>query len=732
MTDFDAFESIDMKRSENPIWMLDLKSTKPAAEKAILDWLNTEYRFLEKENEDRFRTIKHNLARYKGIQYQSQESRSGNRDREFERAKFSPKLVVNLLALAVENRVSRIVKFKPAVSILPANDEFQDKSSSKIAKQFLDYIQYAQKFEIKNEKTVRACQVAGEGYIDIIWDKDAGPVHPDFSDSKKQPMLDDRGGEVKGDDGKPIMIDDVVHVGEVKYKIRLPLHIMLEKAESFEDANYAFLIEKVKVAELRREYPDSASEIKSDDIKKFYSVTKLEDEKLVQEVIKITFQHKKTKYLPNGYWAVFTKDVLLEKGDFKYDHGDFTFERLPGWEIPGEQHALSFFEQTKSLNAAYNNLTNMIVRNQALVAAPKWFVPKGSVKLESLGNDITIAQFQGSQPPVLAQQNPTPGEVFKFRQEMKMEFMEQAKLGDVMRGEPPPGIKAGVALQFLAEQEAQVANAEIVVYNEYLRRIADKTLKVAGQFYDKSDKRTIMVLGQNKSWCSMHFDPEHLARPYDIRIQNSSALPDSKAARTQYILDMAERFPTMFPQEMIVEMLDMGQADKYMDLASSATRAAEYENEKILGGEHSDSPAEWEDSLIHWHVHVKAMQDISFKSKNTPEEVRQALKDHVMATEMLLMNMSEKNQALSQSLAAIPNFPLFLAMPPLPPMPPQGSNGGSMSPQGEDPIQGQMPMSMTQSDMMPPEQMPPDEFATQMPEVSGDMIPETQYVNKGN
>jgi hypothetical protein len=720
--DFDSLDAIDSKRAETPLWALDLDDEKN--ERQILEWLNSELKYLEKENEERIRACKHNLARYKGIQYQTMDTRIGNRDREAERAKFSPKLVVNLLAQAVEQRVARLAKFRPAVAIMPANDEYQDKLSSKIAKTFLDYIQYSRRFETKNLTSLRVAEICGEAYMDICWNPDLGELHPDYDEETKEPLLDANGKEVMGSDGKPVMIESPVYVGDVDYKVILPMFLFFEKKDSWDESNYVFHIERVPTAELRKEYPEKADQIKSDSTKSFYNVAKLQDEKLDQETIKITLQYKKSKFMPKGRWIVFTKDVILENTKQKYDHGEFTFERLICNEIPGEQHAVSFFENAKALNASYNNLTNMIVRNQNLVAHPKWFVPKGSVKLESLGNDITIAQYTGGQPPILAQQNPTPAEVFNFRQQLKDEFMQQAQLGDVMRGDPPQGIVAGVALQFLAEQEASITNAQVVQYNEYIRRVASKTVKVAAQYYDPSDKRTIMVLGQSQNWVSHSFDPKHLARPFDIRIQNSSALPDSKAARTQFILDYAERFPTAFPEEQVAEMLDLGQRDKFLNETALAARASEYENEKMLNGESVEPPVEWEMHIVHWKNHLKVMQDPAFKSSATPESVREALKDHMLATEMLMIEAAQRSPMMAQQLQALSQFPIFYVLPPPPqpepPMPPEGQ-----PPMGDEQMMAQTqqpPLSAVQGDMGPPDQLPPSDLDPEPMEQPGELM----------
>lgn len=704
-TTFEDLESNGQSQNQRPIWMMDLDS--PKEEQAILDWLNAELKFIQGDSDDRVREIKHNLARYKGIQYQALDTRSGNRDRENERAKFSPKMVVNLLANMTEQRVARLIKFKPVVQILPQHDEIQDKTSAKIAKSFLDYVQQQQKYEIKNMRALRVAQICGEGYLDVIWNPAAGKDHPDWDPEKKQPLLDDKGQPVKGANGDDVMIDDVVKVGEVEYKVIVPLNLFFEKKFTYEDANYVFHVERRPTADLKKKYPAKAMKINAEVAKTAYNISKLEDEKLVNETFVITFQHKKGEFLPKGRNIIFTKDVILENTDCKYDHGDFSFERIPDIELPDEQHAVSFFTRTKGPQAQFNNLTNAIIRNQMLVAYPKWFVPRGSVKVESLGNDITVVQYQGATPPVLGQQNPTPGEIFNFRTTLRDEIAMLSEVGDVLRGDPPAGITSGVALTFVAEQERQIANAAIVNYNEFVRRVAQKTLAVCAQHYDKSDKRTMLILGKNSAWVAAEFDPAVLARDFDIRIQNSSSLPDSKAARMQSVLDFSERFPTMFPQEQIVEMLDLGQAEKFLTEASAAARSAEAENEMILDGKPVGEPQDFEASDVHWLVHFKAMQDSSFKKM--PPDRQQAMKDHLMATEMLIFDQGVKNPIVLQKAMMNPYFPLYFTPPP-PPMPPIGPDGMPIDP-GMDP--GMMP---------PPEMEPPMDPSMMAPPPGGDVM----------
>ena len=160
-----------------PLWAIDLDDEKN--EKEILDWLQAEADFLAHENEARIRIQRRNLALYKGIQYQESEARAENRDRAADRSTFLRKIVANHLFDLTKNRASRLIKYKPAVAILPTNDELQDKLSAKACKGLLDHIWYENDFErmIQLELATHA-MILGESYLFIDWDESKGPLSP--------------------------------------------------------------------------------------------------------------------------------------------------------------------------------------------------------------------------------------------------------------------------------------------------------------------------------------------------------------------------------------------------------------------------------------------------------------------------------------------------------------------------------------------------------------------------
>lgn len=655
------FEDLDstyqIPENRDPIWTLGIdKSTN---EDRILRWLKGEIGFLAEYNSDRFQEIKKNLMLYKNIQYQTQELNRNLVERQEVRSAAMNKITVNHLADVTKNRVSRLVKYKPGIAVLPSNDEQGDKVSAKMTKALLDHIWYNQNFEnIIVPEAALVKSVMGEVYLFINWDPDLGDKHPDSPEKgSKVPLLDEAGQPEKDEMGRTIFIEEEIKVGDVSYEIVLPTDVLIHATQRLSDAEYCFRRRVMPTAKARILFPKGAHAIKADETARVFDFQSQELKKQGNLTVVWEFWHKKMKALPGGRKITFTKDGILENIEHPFSHGDFPFERLTDQDYPGELHGVSFYRNVRALQGVYNNLTNFIVRNQHMVSHPKWMVPSGSVRLDSLGNDISLVQYKGPQPPVLVQANSTPSEIYSFREQIKNELGQLSGVFQVSRGEVPPGIKAGVALQFLSEQESERHNEDVLKFNEWIKQVARKSISVAGDYYDPSDDRMIRVIGKNNQWMTVFFDAANLAKSYDIRIQNASALPQSKAARMQTLLDLNQQFPALVTPEMVLDMLDMAQSDKFTDLATVSVRAAQAENELISQGEDIEVE-EHEDHFQHWANHAPVVQELSFKTQ-TPKKLQEKFKRHIMAHEMLLIEKAKQNPAVMQKLQALANFPMF-------------------------------------------------------------------------
>lgn len=651
-------------KPQGPIYQFKLDD--PNNETAILAWLKGERDYLETEARDRIRVMRRNLALFKGIQYQEIESRIDARDRAADRSMFMRKIVANHLYDLTKNRASRLVKFRPAVAVLPTNDELEDKLAAKSCKMLLDHIWYENDFEgVLQTRLATYSQIMGEVYLFIDWNPALGDLSPAYVKAKKNakegkiPLLDENGQQVIDESGNKVFVDKAVRIGDVDYRLFLATEVLLQKKRQWDDVEYCFTMEIVSADFLRTQYPEKAGSIKDQDVQ-VYDYEKMEMVSSRRETYKFTFWHKRTDQLDSGRKIVFTNDCILENTPFPFSHHSLPCVRFTDQENPGELHGHSFFDQIKGLTGTYNNLTNMLIRNAVLVSHPKWMVPAGSVALDRLGNDITIVQYKGAVPPSLAVAQSVPSDLFQFRAALREEFQQISGVFGVSRGEPPPGIKAGVALQFLSEQESERYNELVLKWNEMIRQVAEMSLQVAGDYYDESDERMVRIVGKNNEYMTEFFKVSALDKDYDIRIQNSSALPRSVAARTQTLLDLSQQFPDQFTPEQVIDMLDLAQSDKFVDAATVAVRTAEAENEKLYEtkNEIEMSPQEYENHVLHWKIHTRQMQEFRFKYK-TSEEIKQRFIDHVTTHEMFMIEQSKRSPQFAQILSTLPQFPMF-------------------------------------------------------------------------
>lgn len=648
---FDDLQESSNATQRKPFFAIDFEN-----DANLLTWLRAEMSFIRQDGMDtqKIEKIRNNILRYKGVQYWDQVHQQ--RDLPDKKVRYMPQMVVPLIRDMIDEKTARIIEYKPSISVMPVHDEQRDKVDAKIAKRFLSHIDYVEDLDLKFADWVKKSKICGEAYLCPLWNPDKGDIHPEYKD------------KMTLDDGA--MLNRTVYVGDIDVKVLIPyFDVLTQKVDDEKKVDYRFMIEWVYTEELKADYPSKASQINSDQKQDYYDLVQMEEINQVGMTMKVTFFHRKTKYMPQGYECVFTKDCVLKKGPLSYKHGMIPMITLKDGINPKERDGDSSINHVKAMASQYNNLTNMIIKQQMLAAHPKWFIEAGSLDEQQLGNDIGIVKIKnGAQKPVLAQGNPVSPQVFDFRQTLKNEFYEMSKSNSVVRGEPPPGVTAFVALQFVSEQENRRQNQDVGQYNAGVRQTYDMILKTCAQFYKKEDQRTMMILGSDNRWSSKSYDPSSIAKPYNIMLQNQSALPESKALRTQFILDMAERFPDLFPREQIIEMMNLGQTEKFMDEGAAAARAAESENEKMLDGDGLIEPAPHEFHMIHWKVHTMAMQDPGFKEQASPE-VQQAMIDHITATEMLMFEQAQRSPQFAQMLSTLPQFPIYFEGFPMNPIP---------------------------------------------------------------
>jgi hypothetical protein len=664
MSSFDFFISLNDRENEavnQPLISVDLNN-----DKELLRWLNTNMAYLKKRNQHRFGEMRRHLKTYKNDRYRENIARQG--DGRYSEASALPRAIrfsVNHLYENTEAKVSFMGRMKPAVDILPTNDDVKDKYAARLAKMFLGHLWDINDIDFLMQSMHRHAYILGESYVSVLWDKDAGDLHPEYVRARDAGLIRPSktpGKELLFDGMQSHPIPAQTKTGDVAYSVKLPWRILVQRKQCYEEAEYLFDIDHEMVDILKKEYPEKKDDIKVNQDLVMFNSDSLEDDTLFNSTLVIDFWHKKTKYFPNGMHIRFTPDTILLKEDLGYSHGKLPYLRLTDLDIPGALHGVSFYTQVAPIQIMMNNLNSIVAKALILNAHPKWIMPQGAASIESLANETTVVQYKGQVGPRLETYNPMSQNVMQYLSQLREWQRELSAMPAIMHGQNPSGVVRAQALQFLNEQANERNSTDILKHNKFIRELAKMSLAVAGDYYKPDDGRTMRIVGENGEYLIPTLDTAVLSKNYDFRINDGSAFPETKAARIERIMDAMQYNANLLPQERWADLLDLGGTEKMTTLITAALDAAESETEDILDGKEVGEPKEWEEQIIHWQTHTKGMQRREYKEKLS-EDVHFNMEHHVEMHEMLMFYKAQENPTFMAQLATLPGYPIFFKIP---------------------------------------------------------------------
>lgn len=660
---FDDFNSSEYMNTTEEMAPFQFRES-PKDPKATLEWLNEYFDKLDQNSVSRMHTYRRYQALYKGIHWRYNDTRDAYRDSNKPFKK--PRMVVNFVHDMVETKVAQLAKFKVNVALIPNNDQQTDINNAKACKKLLD--SRADQIDLEGMRQIsdRIKFIFGHVFTFVEWDKDEGPIVPALEELRKK--------KAKGVDTK-----QDIRIGDVKVEVLGPDRIFIEMGkQKWSDIDFIFKTEWVHIEELKARYPKKAKEIRENSRERF-DFTSLELNQPQDMVLVRTMYHKKTKFLPEGVELIHTDDVILEWNQLPYAHGEIPCIPDTDIDIYGEFWGRSFITLIEQMQRMYNNVQSAIARDHGIGSAPKWMVPKGAAKFHDLNNDFTIVEYTGPVPPQLVANKPTSNYVFELQDRLEKKITGLSSVFDISRGEVPSGVTANSALRFLDEQEGQRTIVSERKRKKNVVEVYKLMINVMGQYYKPADGRTLRILGPNNEYQIENLAEVAFNDIYDVKIQNSPALPDTKTGLISAIIDLniATQTDPIFKTPEIIEMLDLGLAEGFKQQATIARTSAKTSLDKILKGEEAAEPQPFDDLLVHYDIFMRALQEFSFKVRVDPA-IQQRVKDQVMMIEALMYRRMQKNSKFAMEVQQLSHYPIFFEVP-LEAMVPlvQGAAGGS-------------------------------------------------------
>jgi len=665
----DSFSDVDTGSSNDTPWpFIDHNSYK-----CKLEWLNKDIKDKINRARNRLQRIRQIESLYKGINYTPTSDRWGSRGILGTGVTMKPKdakVFVNFVNEMVEAKVSQRSRFKPSIVVLPNNDEINDINNAQSCKQVLDCKAQEMDFETIFSDADKIQFLRGESYSWVLWDPSIGGLHPEYQ------AVIDAGGKIPGK-------TDPMR-GDLRIKVLGPDRSFPQlNKNDWEDVCDISRVEWVHVDELKALHPDKKNEIFATSDSYYWDETDMTKRNMKNHCMVVHYYYKVDRFMNKGSYVKFIDSCILKEEDLTktYKHGKLPVIFDTDISLEGELHGRPFTDNITRLQALHNMSMAAIAKGFAISANPKWVAPQGSVSINKLTNEYGLMEFKGATAPQLVAYNGINPAAWELGDKVEGYIQKQSSVYGISRGTPPPGVKAAIALQFLDEQEMQRESRGMAKRQRRILDVYRLCLYTMAQHYTPQDGRIFRMLGQDNSYLVKTFNMAGVSN-YDIRAQNSSSLPDSKAGKIAAIVDIntATANDPFFGREEIASMMDMGNDQKFRDKISVSIRAADTVIQKILNGEKGLEPNEWDDFIVQYPIFLRSLQERQFK--DTEIQVALELSVYIETMEYLMLEKIRLSPSFAQRMQKFYMFPVFYKVPIPVMMPPEDVKPGKSSMDG--------------------------------------------------
>lgn len=542
------------------------------------------------------------------------------------------RLVCNRLMGIVRKTVSKAMRQRPIWTSLPATTDDEDRDVSQVSTKLL---QNAWRELNMNRALVDAFYwmgTTGNAFISCVWDPQAGP--------KLGPMgpEDMEGMEPEyTQNGYEEILESGLSLGDPRIEVHSPFEIDPEpNVTKLEDASYVLHSKVRSLAYVRDRYGKKADGIlpdgnDGDTLTRFYEQriarmagpqtagVQLGDQATGETVTLHCLSVKPTRKMPKGCYAVVAGGRLLAlKKELPNPMHEITLTHLVEIPVPGRFWGTCSLEQCIPLQAAYNRGRSQLLENANMMGRPKWLDPNGSgvpeVSLNNKPGEVIHYNFPLKPETV---DPPNIPEYVHRNLEYNLKDMEDVSaIHEVTQARAPSGVRSGVAIAQLQEQDDQMLAPAFMLAEDALSKIASWLLQYYANYCE--EERIIRIVGESLDVESLTFTGKSLVGPnegrpgvnyFDVRTEMGSQLPLSKASRSSYIIELTQAgiLDLMQDRKKIHQMLELGTDEGVLQDEALDRQNARRENVMMLQG--IDLPINpWDNDEVHIDEHRRSQK----------------------------------------------------------------------------------------------------------------------------
>jgi hypothetical protein len=344
------------------------------------------------------------------------------------------------------------------------------------------------------------------------------------------------------------------------------------------------------------------------------------------------YERRPDRDFPGGILVIETDGVPLYLGDL--EGNDFSYEHFGYYRVPGRFWHRGVVEDMMPIQDQINKLEQFLQLNDAHNVNPTTYVPSEAEIAPGALNNRPGAKIEYNWPykPDTVEGVSMPPEIVQRRQLYIQDMEDVSGVRNVLMGDAPPNVSAGVALNRLGEEAEGLFSPIQKRFETFIERTGSKQLQLAQKYY--SSPRYFATQNDMGTWEEIKdFVGADLRGNTRIRVEAGSYKARSRAGKQQTLLDLlgAGLLPgvMMDPEQTRSFLQQFGYAE-FAPPQSLDSRRAEWENQMLIrsSGWERIQRMPGDDDVIHMETHTRFMKTDSWL--HLPETVQQRHLIHQM------------------------------------------------------------------------------------------------------
>lgn len=553
---------------------------------------------LEKWRTSLVRQWRLNLAFYKGKQYVYYPAKSSSLQtlavEDGVKPRHRVRLVSNQILPGAHTLLAQLTKTKPHMYATPGSGGEQEVRAAEMAEQLLEYWWSDLQIDEKLDDAILWSIIGSAGYWLIRWDPYAAKQMRFVLGPDGQPIVDETlkaefTSQLKQFGVQPK--EKVVYMGDLRIDTLSPFQVLLDPgAPTFELANYAIVTMDLDADEIRTRWgadvvPNIAPATPDSIMPYGNSSGNSGGELSLRRVYCGYF--KPTAAMPDGRvvcWIDGNDKKILSDEKWDYPTNDLPLVKFAGMRIPGSIYDDAVVTHAIPLQKELNRTISQIVEYKNLTIAPVMTAPVGSLRTRRTTEPGQVIEYSPTAAGLKPEFEPIqalPPYVFNHLEDISSRLQEIFLSAQVLQGNVPPNVEAGIAIDLLQEMAVDKLAPIIKLIEMSLARAGQQMLALAQKYY--VEPRLLKVMGSGGSTQVKQFQQADIAGNVTVHCESGSGLPRTRAGRQARIERMVE-LNLIDPKRALryMELADLGDVEKYFQVnEAKAFRVID----QILAGE---------------------------------------------------------------------------------------------------------------------------------------------------